>query len=110
MKPIYLIETTLPDAISAERIAHRLLKECVAACVSLRPAVQSYYRWEGKLEHAAEIPMVIKTASDRVETAMQIVKEMHPYSVPEILAFRCEDGAPSYLDWVWQETRLSADV
>ena len=43
---------------------------------------------------------MIKTRAERYPALQQRVLELHPYSVPEVLALAVEAGAPAYLRWV----------
>jgi len=95
-----LVLVTLPVDGSADSIGTRLVETGLAACVHQLPAGRSTYRWQGAIEGAAELLLVIKTtrsAYDRLEAA---VREWHPYDVPEILAIPIARGLGSYLDWL----------
>ena len=98
---------TAPDAAVAERIAETLVDERLAACVNLLPDMRSIYRWEGKVERAEEIVMVVKTATDRVAAASLRIRELHPYTTPCIVALPIATGNADYLAWITAETRLS---
>jgi periplasmic divalent cation tolerance protein len=103
MEPL-LVLTNLPDAASAEKLALALIESRAAACVNVLPACRSIYRWQGRVERADEIPLLIKTtraAYPRVEDA---VRAQHPYDVPELIAIPITHGLPAYLDWVAKET------
>jgi len=103
MSEVLLVLTNAPDQDTAERIAVSLVTDRVAACVNILPACNSVYRWQGKLERADEVPLLIKTTRDaypRLETALQT---LHPYEVPEIVALPVTAGLPAYLAWVQQE-------
>lgn len=102
---VVLVITNLPDRVTAERIADTLVTEGVAACVNVLAECTSIYRWQGKLEHASEVPLLIKstrTAYPRLESTL---RELHPYELPEIIALPVSAGLPEYLNWVAQETK-----
>ena len=105
MSEVLLVITNLPDRATAERIAEALVTERAAACVNVMTECASVYRWQGKLEHASEVPLLIKTtraAYPRLEAAL---RKLHPYEVPEIIALPVSAGLPEYLNWVVAETR-----
>lgn len=91
-----------PD--EAERIASALVEEKVAACCNLLPAVQSVYRWKGKICRDAETMMIIKTRRANFEKLRARVKELHSYEVPEIIALPIVEGHMPYMDWLRDET------
>lgn len=102
---VLLCHCTCPDAATAESIATVLVEERLAACASVQPGVGSVYRWQGRVETAEEVLLAVKTTRDRFEALAQRIQALHPYEVPEILAFEAAAGSPAYLDWVVAETR-----
>ena len=103
MEPL-LILTNLPDLASAEKLAHALIESRAAACVNVLPACRSIYRWEGTVETALEIPLLIKTTRAAYPLVEEIVRVQHPYDVPELIAIPITHGLPDYLDWLSKET------
>jgi len=99
-----LILCNAPDATCAERIARALVERRLTACVNILSACQSIYRWQGKIETACEVPLLIKTRTERYAAVEAAIRELHPYEVPEIIALPVSAGLPAYLDWVCQET------
>ncbi|AIY39583.1 Periplasmic divalent cation tolerance protein cutA [Collimonas arenae] len=105
-----LILTNLPDLTSARALAQQLVERKLAACVNLLPAVQSTYRWQGVVEHAAEVTLLIKTVDSRYEELESAIKAAHPYALPEIIALPIVAGLPAYLDWITAETQKDVNV
>lgn len=101
---VMLILTTLPDAETARRVADALVGERLAACVTVLGAARSTYRWQGAVESADELPVLVKTSVGRWPALRDRLRALHPYDVPEMLALRAADGWPAYLDWVRAET------
>lgn len=97
---------TCPDRQSASRIAHALVEERLAACVNLLPQVESVYRWQGVVEQAEELQLLIKTSRARLPALIERVRTLHPYECPELLALDAVAGLPGYLNWVLEETRV----
>jgi periplasmic divalent cation tolerance protein len=97
---ILLAISTFPDAETANRIAKTLVEEKFAACANVIPAVQSIYRWKGKVETAGEVMVFFKTTQDRVAAFEERLRSLHPYEVPELICFNVDGGSPDYLRWV----------
>lgn len=89
-----------PDAATATRIADALVGERLAACVSVLPGMRSTYRWQGAVERADEVLLLIKTAAERVPALSARIVALHPYELPEVVAVEAAAGLPAYLDWV----------
>jgi periplasmic divalent cation tolerance protein len=100
-----LVFTNMPDQASAELLAASLVEQRLAACVNVLSHANSVYRWKGEVEAASEVPLVIKTTSERYAMLEQAILAGHPYELPEIVAVPVEHGLPAYLDWVAAETR-----
>jgi|SRR5690348_1526809 len=96
--------STCPDAETAARIARTLVEERLAACVNRLPCVASTYRWQGKIHEDAEVLLLIKTTRERFDALRDRLAELHPYEVPELVAFEIADGLPAYLEWLARET------
>lgn len=104
MSEVLLVFTNIPDRATAERIAEALVTDRIAACVNILPGCTSVYRWQGKLERADEVPLLIKTTRAAYARMEMELRKLHPYEVPEIVAVPVSAGLPAYLDWVRQET------
>ncbi len=99
-----VVLTTLENADDAKTLVKRLVTDRLVACGTIFPNATSLYRWEGKLEEAGEVMVMLKTRRERWEALKQAVRELHPYNVPELLALPVEAGLPEYLAWVQGET------
>jgi periplasmic divalent cation tolerance protein len=99
-----LVLTNCPDEEVANAIALAVVEAGLAACVNILPRVQSIYRWQGAVESASEIPLLIKTAAASYAALEAAIREQHPYDVPEIIALPITQGLPAYLNWVATET------
>jgi periplasmic divalent cation tolerance protein len=93
-----LILSTAPTREEAAAIAETLVTERLAACVQLSP-IESWYRWEGKVEQAHEIRLHIKTSESLALQVERRIAEIHSYSVPELVRIPIT-GAESYLMWI----------
>ena len=99
-----LVLTNLPDEASADLLAAHLVEHRLAACVNRLAPCHSVCRWQGAVETATEIPLLIKTTRERYAAVEAAVLELHPYDVPELIAVAIEAGLPAYLRWVQEET------
>ncbi|WP_374325504.1 divalent-cation tolerance protein CutA [Azonexus sp.] len=95
-----LILTNCPDDAVANAIALAVVEEGLAACVNLLPRVQSIYRWQGAVESASEVPLLIKASAANYPALEQRIAELHPYELPEIIALPITRGLPAYLNWL----------
>ncbi len=95
-----VVLVTAPSKAKALELGERLVDERLAACANVVPGVTSIFVWEGKREETSEALLLIKTCAERYPALQQRVLELHPYSVPEVLALAVEAGAPAYLRWV----------
>lgn len=105
MKDVLIVLTNCPDTATADRIARTLVENRCAACVNRLAPVASTYRWEGEIEDAQEIPLLIKCTRERYPAVEQTIRELHPYTVPEIIAIPVAAGFTPYLRWVDDETQ-----
>jgi len=101
---VLIVLTNLPDEENAHLIAEALVAERLAACVNVLAGCRSIYRWQGEIERADEVPLLIKTTRARYRELQARLQELHPYDVPEILAWEPQRGLPAYLGWVVDET------
>jgi periplasmic divalent cation tolerance protein len=104
MTEFIVILITAPKEEEAARIARELVGSRMAACVNIVKDIRSIYRWQGRTEDEAEVLMIVKTRRELFEALMKRVKELHSYSVPEILALPVIAGADDYLKWLYEET------
>ncbi|MFO1346194.1 MAG: divalent-cation tolerance protein CutA [Rhodocyclaceae bacterium] len=104
MTPL-LVLTNCPDPACAETIAAALVELRLAACVNVLAPCRSVYRWQGKTEAATEVPMLIKTTTERYAAVEAEIRARHPHELPEIVALPIDRGLPAYLQWLADETR-----
>lgn len=103
-----IVLCTVPDTATGEALGQHLVETQLAACVNLISGLTSIYRWQGKLQRDAEVLLVIKTRHDRFASLCTVVRERHPYELPEIIAVPLTDGLPAYLDWINQNLDSSS--
>ena len=105
MTEVMIVLVTVPDEESGLALAHSLVGERLVACANLVPGLRSIYRWQGRIEEAKELLLILKTRTDLVDELARRVADLHPYDVPEVLALPVGAGHGPYLDWVAAETR-----
>ncbi len=105
MSDVLLVLTNCPDPETADAIARALVESRLAACVNRLAPVASVYRWQGEIESATEVPLLIKCTRERYPAVEQAIRELHPYSVPEIIGVPLTAGYAPYLRWVDAETQ-----
>lgn len=104
MSGVLLVLTNLPGRAEAEAVAQRLVESRVAACVNILGECTSVYRWQGRVEQAGEVPLLIKTTQSAYAALEAELRACHPYELPEIIALPVSAGLPAYLQWVKEET------
>lgn len=104
---IHLVFCSCPDRDSAGRLAASAVEARLAACASVLPGMRSVYRWQGRIEQADEVLLLLKTRAALVPALTEHLRAAHPYGLPEVLAVQAAGGLPAYLAWVAEETRRS---
>jgi periplasmic divalent cation tolerance protein len=97
---LIVVLCTFPDREIARTAGAALVEARLAACVSLCPAVESIYRWQGKVERAEEVLAVIKTTQAGFGALEEKLRELHPYEVPEIIAVPVTEASAAYAAWL----------
>jgi len=105
MEPVLLVLTNLPDRDSARTLAEGLVGARLAACVNVMAKCNSVYRWNGTVERASEVPVLIKTRAALYAEVEAYIRSHHPYELPEVIAVSPGGGLAPYLEWVAHETR-----
>ena len=98
-----MIYMTAADEAGAARLAEALVERRLAACVNILPGVRSVYRWQGRIERAAEVALVAKTTAEKVEALTAEVRRLHPYECPCVVALPIAGGNAAFLEWVARE-------
>ncbi len=96
---------TTANAEEAHRIADLLLNEKKAACVNIVPRVDSLFWWQGKLDSAQESLLIVKSKASVLNEIVRLVRELHSYDVPEIIALPIIGGNQDYLEWIGNEVK-----
>ncbi len=97
---VRIVLCTFPSNEVARQIGTALVEKQLAACVNLVPGVESIYRWQGAIETSAETLAIFKTTAAAYPEFQMQLKALHPYEVPEILAFQPSAISPAYAGWL----------
>ncbi len=96
------VATTIDNRDQARSLAGKLLDLRLVACVQIIRC-DSMYHWQGKIEGSQEYLCLMKTRADLFENLQQIIEQLHPYEVPEILATSITSANKAYLTWLERE-------
>src|SRR3954453_3916494 len=96
-----IVLTTTANPEEANRLGRTLVEERLAACATLVPAVESIYRWKGKIETSRETMLMLKTGSEQLEALETRLHQLHSYETPEFLVVAVEAGSHAYLAWMF---------
>ena len=100
----YLVVLVTTSSLEESRkIATELFRKRKAACVNIVPGVNSLFRWQGELDSANEYLLIIKTRASLLDEIVALVRQVHSYDVPEIIALPVVGGSQDYLEWVGGE-------
>jgi len=95
-----VIFITASNKKEAKSIAQQLVKNNLVACVNIVEKIESLFRWKGKVDQAKEALLVVKSRKDKLAKIIKLVKSLHSYEVPEIIAMPIIGGYKPYLNWI----------
>jgi periplasmic divalent cation tolerance protein len=96
----HIVLVTAPDLKTARRLARAALDARLIACANLVPNIESHYRWQGKIERASEVLMILKTTVKCLPKLEKLILTKHPYDTPEFVVLDMRGGNKRYLDWL----------
>lgn len=100
-----LVLVTVPDLKTGRALAKAALSAKLIACANLIPAIESHYRWQGKLERTAEVLMIFKATRAKLAGLEKFILARHPYDTPEFLVLPPSAGSSRYLAWLTENCR-----
>lgn len=100
--PLVLIYSPFPTPDAARAMATRLIEDRLAACVQLFPAVESFFSWQGAVQHEAECILLAKTLPNAADAAMAAIRSHHPYELPAIIRLPDASVNADYATWAAQ--------
>ena len=106
MPEIKLIYVTVANSEEADKIAIAVVSERLAACANILGAIKSVYHWNGKLEQATEVALLLKTRQSVVDPLISRIRQLHSYECPAIVVVPVVGGNAEFLTWVASETSI----
>lgn len=100
-----VILVTAANKNEAKKIAKALIGSKLAACVNILGGIESLFWWKSKVDTAKEVLLVIKSRKTNLNKIIKLVKSLHTYDVPEIIALPIVGGSKAYLDWIDESLR-----
>jgi periplasmic divalent cation tolerance protein len=101
---IVIFITTGTDG-EARRVAEVLLEQRKASCINIVPTVTSLFWWKDRIESNQESLLIVKSKASLLDEIVSLVKGVHSYDVPEVIALPIIGGNPDYLNWIGEETQ-----
>jgi len=106
--PDYIeVHSTTDSKDNADKICAGAVSSRLVACAQVSGPIRSTYWWQGQVERADEYFLMMKTTRDKFAALARLIRENHPYEVPDIVAVPILDGTEDYLGWISSETRGS---
>ena len=100
-KKIIQIQWTCANVEEARRIGEALVQNQDVACVNIIPQIESIFKWNGKVDHAQEVKVLLKTSEEKFSHVMEYILSHCSYEVPEISKIIIDEENPAYLQWVF---------
>lgn len=101
----HLVYMTVKDRSEALKIAEEVVRERLAACANVLPAMTSIYEWQGKMQQEEECVVLLKTHEARLSWLLDRLVELHSYECPCVVSVPISSGNPAFLEWVCDQTR-----
>ena len=108
MTDLILVYVTVPDRACAMSLAREVVDVGLAACANILPNMTSIYFWNGAVEEAEEIILLLRTRADLFDKLEEKIRAMHPYDVPCIVALPLSHGSKAYLEWINDSVKKDA--
>ncbi|XP_066112465.1 protein CutA homolog isoform X1 [Saccopteryx bilineata] len=89
-----------PNEQIARDIARSVLDKKLAGSVNILPKASSLFFWNGEIEEATEILLLIKTKTSKVHVLSSYVRLVHPFEIPELFSLPMDQGDVHYLKWL----------
>ena len=100
-----IVITTTETKEDAEKLAEEIITNKLGTCVQIEGPIMSVYRWHGKVQRSKEFRMQIKTIKSKFQDLDELIRNVHPYEVPEVVALPIVDGSKTYLNWLVDEIK-----
>ncbi|XP_027034368.2 protein CutA homolog isoform X5 [Tachysurus fulvidraco] len=100
---LYPVMSMLVVQMYTALTGRHLMQKKMAACVTILPPTFTMFYWNGEIQDASEILLLVRTRTSMIQRLTESVKAIHPYHTPEILSFPIQDGSDSYFRWIDDE-------
>lgn len=101
---LWVVMTTVSTQEEGQQLAEHLVGERLVACAQVLPPMQSVFRWQGQVTSETEALILLKLPAEGYAHLEQRLRELHPYSEPEIVALEASQVSASYLQWAREQT------
>ena len=95
---LLIMITTESSKTNALRLAKLLIKNKLAACVSMKE-IFSIYEWDNDIEEAKEFEITIKSKPEFKENLISFLHKNSTYEVPQII-YKKYHTEMKYYDWL----------
>ncbi len=95
-----VVYVTAADQAEALAIGRAAVDRRLAACANIFGPMTSIYTWQGKVREEPEIALLLKTNAAKLEALTRLVKDLHSYDCPCVVALPVAGGNPEFLDWI----------
>lgn len=103
-----ILYITAANKEEGDKLAQNLVRQRLAACANVIDGLSSYYWWDGAVQNDRECLVIAKTVEDKVDAATGLVKSLHSYDVPCVVALPIVAGNPDFLNWIQAETAMES--
>ncbi len=93
------VYTTVATREDAQAMARALVERHLAACAQIS-AIESFYEWQGQVQHEAEFRILFKTTEARRAAVEAAIRELHRYEVPAIYSVALQHVDAPFAEWV----------
>lgn len=93
------VVTTIGSLAEAQRIAHALVEQKLAACAQISE-IESFYVWNDAIQNEKEFRILFKTTDANYQAVEDAIRKLHSYELPAIHAFALEHIYAPYAAWI----------
>ncbi|MBI1249001.1 divalent cation tolerance protein CutA [bacterium] len=106
MSQTLVVQTTIDSRQAAEKLAEAIIQNSLGACVQISAPIISVYKWQGGVQKEEECLITVKTTNQAVTKLVELIRQLHTYDVPGIIAIPIVDGSRDYLNWVAEQVPI----
>ena len=97
MNYLLILYTTISNKNCAEKIARKLIRDKLAACVSIKE-INSFYTWDENIQNDNEYEITIKSKPEKLNKLIEFLKIEIGYEIPQII-YKNFESERSYYQW-----------